>query len=227
MPAQLQISFSRSFSQRNTTSLTLVDGCYGADLLLRIIAIFLPVPQPVHASPEAGTQPSGSQPVQPTQSATEAGQPSLTRHAEAVSSESPHVAPTAATSAADPSLPSSLQQPGPQDSAAQPDGSPTDVGLQQHRPPAKSARFSLSIVRCRIACHDWRVPAASRWPDAQALSLDLPHLLLQLPVQEPLQHPAQHAVQSMPSTGQQAGATMDAPQMAQLAAGVRAAFASR
>ena len=98
-------------------------------------------------------------------------------------------------------------------------------------PPARLDQFSLQILRCRILCPDWRdtsfAPGNPRDADGgQALVLDVPEFLLQLPAQVPMQHLHVHPVQehrsgapTMPSGsaqpsgggGQQDAAPADTP----------------
>ena len=222
VPAQILISFSRSRSRRYTTSLSFVDGCFGADLLLRIVAIFLPVPKPGQTTPAAAPDTAG--PVAPT--STQLDQASTS----AAASQAP------ATDAADIPAPAAGAEqqavtgpalPPDRDKRAGPSSLQSGAAQQIEAPPVKTARFSLTIVRCRVACHDWRAPAPNRRPGMLALSLDLPDVVLQLPLRQPLQHPAQHAVQLLTGDFNEAFQASQKLEMGQLSSRVQAAFAAR
>ena len=220
MPAQIYISFARSISHCNTTSLSFVDGCFGADLLLRILAIFLPVPKPAQSTPDGDS--SLAEATAPADHGQAGQHASSSQHGPAAVSGAEAAAPPSPADSTQPATPSGS---GPQADLTAPENRPQQ---QAEAPPVKTARFSLNIARCRIACHDWRVPAASRRPGMLALALDLPDLVLQLPMRQPLQHPSQHAVQLASGDAQEApGAPCISPQQGQLAPSVQAAFATR
>ena len=218
VPAQILISFSRSRSRRNTTSLSFVDGCFGADLLLRIVAIFLPVPKPGQATTAAAPDTAAA-----AGQLDQASTPAAASQAQATdAADTPAPAAGAAQQAVrGPALPPD------RDKQAGPGSLQSSAAQQAEAPPVKPARFSLTIARCRVACHDWRAPAPNRRPGMLALSLDLPDLVLQLPLRQPLQHPAQHAVQLLTGDFNEAFQASQKLEPGQLSSRVQAAFVAR
>ena len=160
-PPRIAFTFTRSAAGQNAVSISLADACLGVEVLLRVVAIFLPVPQPADPAPA----------VQPAHAAVHAADPSRGQ---------PEPQPTHTER---PTVPVPQQLPA---------GQPAE-------PPVKALRFSLSITRCRIACHDWQDGLVSSWDSPVAIGLDLPHFLLQLPVQDRHQQPALHPVQLLPA----------------------------
>ena len=79
-------------------------------------------------------------------------------------------------------------------------GKAAEMERADEPPPARLDQYSLQILRCRILCPDWRdtafAPGNPRdLDDGQALVLDVPEFMLQLPPQAPMQHPHVHPVQ--------------------------------
>jgi hypothetical protein len=69
----------------------------------------------------------------------------------------------------------------------------------------RTHQFTLEIVRCRVLCPDWRdtsfAPGVPREGNddlhGDALVLDVPRLLLQLPPEQPGRHPSSHPVEDI------------------------------